>query len=237
MEGTKMAIEIPDNWMGEPIQGSMKKILAQKKQEPQQPVQTNTPNLDGFEYVPSIGLYVSKQKELHNKDWNESRTELHSRGDRMPTPYEFVEFIKHLRGRNTDEARGVLDEIYKVEGNWRSEWLDARFGSGVMKYHIFGDGRIEEKEHNLAGVLIESKTPGINLDAWLNENEFGLPKSNVGDGQLYYWKPVNGRVAGFDADSNRVYLDCDRNPDYRVTSLGVRAVRRQRENFSGGKSK
>ena len=229
-----MEIEIPDKWMGEPIKGSMKKVLAQKEQVSKQSAEAKAPNLDGFEYVPSIGLYVSKQKELHNKNWNESRMTLHARGDRMPTPYEFVEFSKHLRNLDTDEAKAILDEIYTVRTPWRSEWLDARFDSATMKYHVFGDSGIEERAHSLAGVLTSDETPGINLDAWLGDNEHGLPKSNIQKGQLYYWHPRDGRVAWFYANSGRAYLICDWDPDGRGASLGVRAVRRSAQNFSGG---
>jgi hypothetical protein len=231
-----MTIEIPDKWLGEPIEGSMEKVLAEKEQpRPEKISQTNAPSLDGFEYVSSIGLYVAKQRELHNKNWNEATQELHARGDRMPTPYEFVEFIKYLRSQSTDEAYQVLDEIYKVGGNWRSEWLDAQFSTGnsgtIMRYHIFGNG-IETKHADLVNVLAETKTPGINLDAWLNDNEFGLPKSDVPNGDLYYYKPANGRVAWFSAYSGRAGLYCNRDPSDSSDSLGVRAVRRPRENLT-----
>lgn len=232
-------IQIPDKWLGEEIEGSMEKVLAEKKQEPEQPVQTNAPNLDGFEYVPSIGLYVSKQKELHNKDWNQIKAELHGRNDRMQTIYEFTEFIKHLRTKNTDEARDVLDEIYKVEGDWRSEWLDARFEKRgklwKMHYHVFGDSGIEERTQDLTGVLMKDKTPGIDLDSWLEDNYYGLPKSSIKNEKLRYWHPRDRSVAGFDAGSGGAFLVCDGGPDGRDASLGVRAVRRHEKNLGGVK--
>lgn len=218
--------------MGEDIEGSMKRVLSEKRQKREHSVATSfATQLDGFEYVSSIGLYVGKQKELHNQDWNEAKSELHNRGDRMPTTYEFVEFINHLKGKNDAEANTILDEIYKVEGDWRSEWLDARFvtqgKSLAMKYYEFDNsGKIVEKNRILRGILKKDKTPGISLDSWLSNNVFGLPKSDAPAGDLYYWSSVNGAVAGFDANSGRAVLDCNGDPDGRYASLGVRAVRR-----------
>ena len=225
-----MKIEIPDNLFGKPIKGAMEKVLA-KESPGEDEAGTDAPSLGGFEYVPSIGLYVEMQKEFHGKNWNEATQELHSRGDRKPTPYEFVEFIKHLRMKNTDEARAVLDEIYSVRDPWRAEWLDARFDSGAMKYYVFGDSGIEEKTRNLTGVLMDDKFPGINLETWLSDNEFGFPKNNIDRGLLYYWKPADKKVARFGANLGRAVLDCYGDPDCRSASLGVRAVRRLRKNF------
>jgi hypothetical protein len=233
-----MAIEIPNEWLGEPIKGSMEKVLAEKPKEQPVTTRTNAPDLNGFEYIPSLRLYIAKQKELHNKNWKESRTALHERGDRMPTPYEFTEFTKHLRTKNDDEARTILDEIYKVEGNWRSEWLDAEFSIGkggvIMRYHEFDGSEIKQRHIDLREVLMEDRKPGIDLDTWLSDNEYGLPKPNISNGSLWYWHPRDNTVAGFLTDSNRAGLDCYGDPDYRNSSLGVRAVRRFAEN-SGGK--
>ncbi len=225
----KMKIQIPDNFMGKPIEGAMERALAQP--EPPKPVVTTAPSLDGFVYVPSIKLYVAKQRELHGKDWNDCQSVLHSRGDKMLSPFEFVEFIKHLRTKDDGESKIILDEIYKVGGNWRSEWLGAKFeqgGSGlVMKYYIFDNSGIKEEAYTLKNVLMQDKKPGINLESWLADNEQGLPKSSIGNGELYYWYPRDGRVAGFDADSDWADLYCDRSPTGTDPSLGVRAVRKK----------
>jgi hypothetical protein len=184
------------------------------------------PSLDGFEYVPSIGIYVSKGRELLGSNWNDCQTALHQRGDKMLTIHEFVEFLKHLKAKNDEEARGILDEIYTVRSPWRNEWLDAKFENGNMKYHVFADGDIKENSQPIsAGVLMQNKIPGINLEAWLNDNYFGLPKSNIPDGNLYYWAPVEGAVAWFDANSNGADLSCDRDPSDTNPSLGVRVGR------------
>jgi hypothetical protein len=120
-----------------------------------------------------------------------------------------------------------------VRNPWRSEWLDAKFENGNMKYHVFADGDIKENSQPIsAEVLMQNKIPGINLEAWLNDNYFGLPKSNIPKGNLYYWAPVEGRVARFSADSVRALLSCDWYPWGTSASLGVRVGRK---NFGGNK--
>jgi hypothetical protein len=231
-----MGIEIPKKIFGREVEGAMERALAKKNDnEPESPL-TDMPSHEGFEYVSSIGLYVAKEKELFNNDWNQSQTVLHERGDRMPTITEYVAFINYLRTQNTDEAKTILDEIYTVRSPVRREWLDAKFdvnqGNISMDYHIFGSSGIERKTAILSNALMEDKSPGINLDSWLADNEYGVPKSTIGNGDLWYWHPRNNSVARFDAYSGRTVLNCNRLPSVRNASLGVRAVRRA--NIAGG---
>jgi hypothetical protein len=225
-----MGIEIPKKIFGREVEGAMERALAKKEAQPEPTSSpTNAPSLDGFEYVPTIGLYVAKEKEMFGKNWDECQTDLHNRGDRMPTISEYVEFINHLRAQNTDEAIKILDEIYTVRGPWRSEWLDAKFSvdndTTIMIYNTFTQQGIELATVNLQGILAQDKKPGIDLDLWLADNEYGVPKSTISDGDLWYWHPRNNSVARFVADSGRTLLGCDGDPSGRLASLGVRAVR------------
>jgi hypothetical protein len=232
-----MKIEIPNTWLGEEINGSIDKVLNREKHEPEKSFQTAS-DLDGFEYVPSLGLYVAKKKELHGENWNSCKTALHQRGDRMPTIYEFVEFMKHLRTKNDNEATTILDEVYTVRDPWRAEWLDARFEEGTMKCYAFEGQNIKEESKDLTGILSKDKTPGIDLKIWLSDNHYGLPKeSSASDKGIWYWYPRAGYVARFNAYSDGANLDCDGDPAGRDDALGVRAVRRPSQNFSGGNRK
>jgi hypothetical protein len=235
-------IEIPDEFMGVPVsEDTLKQSLENgSASQVSVPVGGALLSINGFEYVPSIGLYVSKERELNNKNWNECQKELHLRGDRMITPYEFTEFIKHLRGKSNPEPLNILNEILEVRYPWRAEWLDASFevsGDEVnMKYHEFdSNGGIDRKEIHVSGVLTQDKLPGINLSAWIGNNEYGLPRQSVVSGNLYYWHPRAERVAWFYADSDGADLGCNGNPGGRGTSLGVRAVRRNVQKNSGGR--
>ena len=86
---------------------------------------------------------------------------------------------------------------------------------------------IKEESKDLTGILLKDKTPGIDLDNWLTDNYYGLPKeSSASDKGIWYWYPRANYIARFFADSYGVYLDCDRNPDYSGSALGVRYYRR-----------
>ena len=194
------------------------------------PRNPNPQSLDGFEYVPSLNLYVSKQKELHRKNWSDCQSILNERGDRMPTPLEFIEFLKHLRGKQDSDSREILNEIYEIRDPWRAEWLDGRFevqNGKKMNYHEFDNsGRIVEKSVDLSGVLMQDKIPGVDINSWLANNQYGLPQAGIKSGDLYYWKPRNGTVARFCAYSVGAGLYCGGVPSNRSDGLGVRAVRR-----------
>ena len=200
---------------------------SQKEEKQEKPkVVVPAQDVKGFEYVPSIGLYIAKQKELFGKNWNDCQNKARERNLKMLSPKEFTEFIKHLRTKNDEESRKILDDIYTVRNPWRAEWLDAKYEAQgdkmFMRYHAFGRSGIEEKTQELTGILRQDKLPGINLDSWLNDNLYGLPKSSIADGKLWYWSPRNGAVAGFIADSDGAGLSCYGDPTNAYPSLGVR---------------
>jgi hypothetical protein len=221
LEASKRSKKFESPVKAEPIMTSPKVINNPIKQQ-------------GMIYVPSLDLYVSENRILHGKDWNDQTAQLHSDNKRMPTIPEFIGFVNYLRSSDGQKAvpnyQKILDEIYKVGGSWRSEYLDASFvkkKDGLyVAYHKFdSSGKIIKTDEKLDAYQIRDKTPGIDLAEWLSSpTRQGLPKSNISNGDLYYWSPVEGRVAGFDAYSDRASLDCDRGPSYSSASLGVRFV-------------
>ena len=208
-------------------------------QEPAQPQEPQAPesppsNLDGFIYVPSIKLYVAKQRTLHNLDWYDTHKELHKQGSTMPTIPQFIEFLKYLRTdyENKDEAQQILDEILTVRSPWRSEWLDAKFRNQNNQMYVDfnhqtqGADLTPKNSERLTNYLSENKTPGINLDDWLSRpTSQGLPPSDCKSGDLYYWNPRDGRVSRFGADSDGIDLYCSWGPGSSDGALGVRLVR------------
>jgi len=188
-----------------------------------------------YVFVPSLGLYLSENRYLQDKDWNQTQEILHKEGRRMPTIPEFVEFSKYLKSKEgkskIKNADKILDEIYTVREPWRSEWLDADFkvkGKGLyVNYHVFENNNIVQKTEQLEECLMQDKTPGIDLDSWLaNPTKQGLPKTNCKAGKLYYYFPRsdNNSVAGFVACSGRACLDCYGGPGSHSAGLGVRYV-------------
>ncbi|MEK6974320.1 MAG: hypothetical protein AABW41_03750, partial [Nanoarchaeota archaeon] len=74
----------------------------------------------------------------------------------------------------------------------------------------------------------ENKTPGIDLEEWINNSTTqGFPRKDSLRGDLYYYAPVNGRVAWFGADSDGAWLYCCGDPGVTGAGLGVRGARKK----------
>jgi len=227
-------IILPNEIFGRPVKGAMERILAKDSQPIQQPQprQGNMPDLNGFVYVPTTGLYVQKEKQLHGKNWAQTQEELGKQGMKPPTIEELRQFLIYLKQNPNPENTQIYNEITQVRNPWRSEWLDAKFEKSGKDmhiiYHAFDGNSIVEKNEKLSGHLTEDKLPGISLEKWLEDaTVHGLPKSGIEEGQLYYWAPVSGYVAGFFALSGGADLACGGSPDGSCSGLGVRGVMRE----------
>lgn len=191
------------------------------KEEKKESKTEKTEEKEGFIYVPSIKLWVSKERERYGLSWEKTQEKLKEQGYQMLTIPEFIEFLKFTR-KNYPE---IYEDITVVRSPWRAEWLDAFFKEekGVMYIYT----RNTQKKEKLIPCLMKNKTPGIDLNDWLNNpTKQGLPKSNVKEGKLYYWCPENGTVARFLADSGRASLNCGRNPQSSDSALGVRPAKK-----------
>jgi hypothetical protein len=227
-----MKNQFPDKLFGKPIKGSLEGFLAKEEEVKQEGALTQAPNMDGFIYVPSVKLYVAKERSHLGKNWYEAHRDLNGEGCRMLIIPEFVEFLKYLKANSSDENNRILDDIIAVRSPWRAEWLDAKFeesGStmNVSYGHRMINGKLElGKTEELSDALMEDKEPGIDLNYWLSKPGLqGLPTKDTPDGDLYYWHPRSGKVAGFYAGSDWAVFVCSWNPGYANASLGVRAAR------------
>ena len=196
----------------------------------------NVPNLKGYIYVHSIKLYVAKERISTRNNWYETHEELHKKGLQMLTIPEFIEFIKYLKDGYKDrkEAEQILDEILTIRSPQRAEWLDADFKVINEKLHINYNHRTingELKPRNsepLEDCLMEAKTPGIDLEYWLNHpTKQGLPGKYTLNGNLYYRCPMkdNNSVAGLYVDSAGTALSCCWYTKELGPSLRVRAAK------------
>ena len=194
-----------------------------------QPDKTTTLFLDkeNFVYVPSINLYVAKERKLLGKNWFESHQELQKNSERMLIIPEFVEFLKYAKTNHPE----IYNEITEVRNPWRAEWLDADFKVKDKKLYINynhvldSNGNLIYKNSEVLdkATLMEDKTPGISLEDYLTNNNTkqGLPSKNVKSGDFYYWFPGddNNSVARFDVDSCRAYIFCDRNSSDKTKAV------------------
>jgi len=179
------------------------------------------PGKNGFIYVPSLNLDVAKERSHFGKNWYNTHEALGNDDARMLTLPEFTEFLKYTKEHNPE----IYESITKVRSPWRAEWIDAAFEQRDDGLYVLTGNK--SKSEKLEGGLMEDRTPGISLDAWLGEGatKQGLPRANVKDGSLYYWYPRNGTVVRFNADPAGSYLDCDRYPSHCDSGLGVRAAK------------
>jgi len=194
-------------------------------------------------------LLVPTSRTHLNENWDQCSEGVVQEGSLMLTPRQHVDFISHLKAGRVYDATGsridsgkitaILDDILTVRSPYRAEWLDAKFSKGgvlvirktwSIAYHrIKSDGTLEKVTESLQECLRDNKTPGIDLDYFLGHaTPQGLPPKNNPSGSLYYWHPRDGAVAGFFASSVRARLDCDWNPAFSYSGLGVRSAKIKR---------
>jgi hypothetical protein len=188
-------------------------------------------NLENYMLIPSLNLYVAKQKTLKGKNWFQAHQELQASGQRMLTIPEFIEVLKYTKQHQPE----IYREITEVRSPWRAEWLDADFKLKAGKLYIHsnhlyqGTELVSQTTQLLdSETLRENRVPGISLEQWLeNPTSQGLPKQNIASGNLHYFKPEENdhSVARFSAGSGGAYLSCNRIPSFSDTDLGVRAVK------------
>src|SRR3989344_1918888 len=123
-----MKIEIPETIFGFKVKGSLELALKQESPHPE-PVVKPAIELSDYIHVPSINLYIAKQRTFQGKTWTDAHGELQYQDLRMPTIPEFIAFVKYLKHdyKNRAEAESILDDILTVQDPWRAEWLDADF--------------------------------------------------------------------------------------------------------------
>ncbi len=184
--------------------------------------QVERQDAEGFEYVPSIGLYFAKERTHLGENWDETHKALSQEtllipntGEvplRMPKIPEFIESLNYFKENNQE----LYDEITQIRSHWKGNWLDAYFEQRDDGLYILTDNKTNAEK--LESCLMEN----CQADILNSANSQGLPtKKEPG---FYYWKPKNGRVAWFDAGSGGAYLGCDWGPSSWSSSLGVFAV-------------
>jgi hypothetical protein len=227
-------MEFPKKIFGIDTAKAYEKIM---KEEPKKDKKRKVEGRDNsdFIYVPSVDLYFAKERSLLGENWYSTHEELDKQGMKMPTIYQFKEFLRYLHENPNEEYTGIYNEIVEVRSPWRGEWLDAGFEitNNVRKIYynhriVSGElvaGNSERLDRN---TLMEDKS--IDLEYWLrNSTKQGLPKKDCREGSLQYWCPENGRVARRDASSDGAVLGAGRGPQIAYPRLGVRAVRERRK--------
>jgi hypothetical protein len=183
-----------------------------------EPTVETAPDLEGFFYVQSINLNVAKQLSFLGKNWFECHKELKAQGKRMLTLPEFREVLKYTQ----KELPEVYNDITEVRNPWRAEWIDAYFEQRKDGMYVLTGNK--SKAEKLEPCLMEDSRISLDNCVQNSHTKQGMPSKKVQSGDLYFWAPINGRVAWFYAGGGRALLGCNRIPPYWDSNLGVRAV-------------
>lgn len=242
-----MTFKIPKTLFGKKVEGSLERMLEQKQDEPEQMVVSPViANVRGSNYiqVPEKNIVIAKRQAYNGLQWEQAIEAVQKDGLYVPRIDQFMQHFVNLQqaaeGKRTllDGDGKALTRDEAIE-NWNyvsstnrtpfnSEvfwtWLDAKFEKDP-------DGSLHLETNHKTGnsFNIHKLDPHLKSDCYvdLNFNNQGLPVSRNAQGNyvqgknIYFWQPVEGRVAGFDAGSGGAGLYCYRNPSYRNSSLGV----------------
>jgi len=180
-------------------------------------------------YVPKIKLYIAKETSLYGLDWRSAHKELHKKGLQMLTIREFIDFILYLKQNpNIQDTKKILDEILTQRDPCRTEWLDAKFSEKDKQMYInynhrTVNGKLVAQNKEPLEECLMTFVPMRKIDL-ASCNKQGLPTKEGDD--IYFWCPIEGRVAGFSASPFKTILHCDWYAGGHP-SIGVRAARKR----------
>jgi len=171
-------------------------------------------------YVPPTGIFMPHFANVCKAARGETQL-LDGNGNPIEGK-DLEDIYKHLTTNHIAAYRGETSE-----GAWT--WLNGQFVKGQgfrnldleMVVGLESDGTtLKKKKIDLADCL------GKNSYAKIKFNSQGFPTEKHGDKyvqgeNVYFWKPVENRVAGFSANSGGAYLGCGRGPSDSNDSLGV----------------
>lgn len=246
-------IEIPDSWIGKPIEGSLDRMLSKIQTSPQ-PAPVTPPIISGnmnprdYIQVPQYNMVIAKAETHKGKNMFETLEALAGENMFMPSPAEFMRHWMNVKtaavdrtnvlvyadGTNVSDAEALDLWNYMSSGHrggaWT--WLNALFK--VEDHDEWYIGQKLKVVTNARGEKILEGTPKkldcpIRTDCYvdLEFNAQGFPVRKSAEQQYKqgqnarFYHPRADRVARFDANSGRAYLDCFRDPSSRVAGLGV----------------
>ena len=216
---------IPTTFMGTDTKEAYDRVINAKTPEPISTPTTNAGKIDGFIYVPSINIYVAKERKYFNHDWAKAHEALKAEDSRMLRIPEFISFINYLTQNPSEENTGIYNDITQVRDPWRAEHLDAYFEKRNKDLYILTGNK--SKAEKLESCLMED----CQADIFGSANSQGLP--TLKKEGFHYWSPRDKFVARFDAYSDGAYLACDWGPSDADPVLGVRPVKEESQMARG----
>ena len=228
-----------------------KNLLKKKKApeiNPPSPQQSDVrTNIKGEVYirVPNSKVVISRNESYQGLTWENTHYALADNGLFMSTPSLFMPYLIQVRDASQgkiilytadnkpvpkDEAEDLWKYLSTNHRNGCWTWLDAKFSENKNVWKITYNHKTVQKgkDNSLEGIT-ETLEDCIREDCFvdLEFNKQGLPTRRSQDQtytqgeNIYYWHPIEGRVAGFVAYSSRANLGCDRLLSDSSSALGV----------------
>ncbi|AJF62923.1 MAG: hypothetical protein QT11_C0001G0787 [archaeon GW2011_AR20] len=184
-------------------------------------------------------LYSAKNRVLYKHDWEEQIRKLAERKGDMCEIRDFLDLRDLLDSRkktydgkgslvSTLEKQGLLDEMIDRRTPWRAEYFGNRFFKYDEKWYMESGFKVINDK--ISPTSIKEIKP-LMMGGWTSFkhiNEDGLVTKLRGK-EIFYFSPIDGRVARFVAGSDWAYLNCRGSPFYSNGGLGVRESRKNFE--------
>ena len=203
--------------------------------EPREETQTQAPT--SYVYIPTINLSFAPEITLQGKNWYDAHREIiaNPENGRMPRTSETWAAIFYARENLQEEGmQHLYNSILKtIQPGWHGEHQNDFFTEeeGKMYVQHLEDFNSDEepifsKRTEIAGYLTQNGWADISSKTHLTEE--GLCKKlskqdSYSQGEnIYFWTPIDQRVASFIAYPAEVSLECNSSPSDPGANLGVR---------------
>ena len=191
--------------------------------------------------IPGQDFIIAIGETDFNLNYEGANKAVLKRGLAVPTTNQFMAFHNYIidcyknnkpifDSAGNSLSKKVKDDLYNQLTSNCWSWLNGKFNLSNNKNKIELITGLDSKNN-----LITKEEPleiCLMQDCYVDFtklNKNGIPHINskhsnqnyVKGENIYYWAPVNGRVARVSADSDGANLGCSRNPSNTSSSLGV----------------
>jgi len=195
--------------------------------------------IEGVNYNNKIGVYELSKELIPSATHDElaalSKESKEKGGFYCPDSRLFYSILSAVQDSGNTDVRDFIQE--KLRKNWlntltRIKYFPKAENEVIHNYKMSDEYSVKGDIVGKDG-WIKDVSPKSYLELLLGEKDVGKINNVfqfINKTDCYVWrlnsKPnkLDERVAGFDADSDRAFLNCDRYSSLRNSSLGVRAV-------------
>jgi hypothetical protein len=191
-----MKIIIPDNWLGEKIDGSIERVLQSNPAAPPQPENTATAsyqiqNPREYIQIPQFNLAIAQRETHQGLDMYNALETLAQEGRKMPSPAQFMQHWLNVKeaasgGRNllyadrTPVEQNSAQDLWnylssKGRSSWNGQicwtWLNALFRNENNEWYLETDLKVNtdaQGNKTLQGNRTKLAPATLRNDAWVN---------------------------------------------------------------------